>query len=274
MFEKKNRTPIVVVKFYQIHRRDEFDGTQWLDVVKNLLLFLQRNELSAPSTFEIEYGESKGKSREKLFERISQIKNGKMMQFIGMDREGYPRIWVDPDIGEALNWDHILVETGLALNKNLVQADEILEFMRKIRQSFQFEYAYLFNANWDFNLSTEKPLRRTFWGSDGGSTELGINWNARAIGMRYGFLRNVYPCNFLPKTIFDEMKISEFIIKGIGYVEPLDDEISGWFLTESELINAKRELGKAGKLIAEESCCMDFAKSIAGKKLYMEMTGG
>jgi hypothetical protein len=237
-----------------------------------LLDYLEAGSFGGIRKFEIDYGNRIVKSISD-FKKWVQINGGMHIhQFIGCDQSGSPRFIGEADLGTGIGWSYILTEFCLVFEGHDLKLEALLLLIKDFRKVFPLEYGYSLDLPKQTELLTEKKIKRSLFGYTSPSNVMLINWQSCAIGIRHGYLRDVYPINLLNESQFANQTIKELLEKGIGRIIEIDQGINAWILNESEEEKARVELAKKGFLIAEESSYKKFIASPNGISLHKEMT--
>lgn len=103
---------------------------------------------------------------------------------------------------------------------------------------FDFEYGYITKVPSNYDSLTERKIKKGLF-----STSIDVNktdyaWTFHSIGILDGFIKRLYPVNYLNKSHLLDLTTKELTLK-YGIIENISDNICKWTLNSEEIENLK-----------------------------------
>ena len=90
-------------------------------------------------------------------------------------------------------------------------------------------------------------------------------------GVKYGFLKKLYPSNYLNISHLNNPIISSILERGIGQTKKINEKITLWELDLKNLNEANKSLINSKYLIMNEFNQEQFSSSSEAKDFYTKM---
>ena len=153
------------------------------------------------------------------------------------------------------NWSHnrtieVLSDTisvELMIDSVIASDDDIIKLVEQIYSTFQFQYGFEFDQTKDFSIREGRINRGLFSYSEKNNQDY-EKWSKYASAISSGYLRSVYPRNFLSKVHLNN-KIIRGIAEELGSIEQSQGYFI-WTLSEQEVEYAKYTLKNSEWLVA------------------------
>ncbi|HET6723738.1 MAG TPA: hypothetical protein VFH07_13360 [Chitinophagaceae bacterium] len=161
------------------------------------------------------------------------------------------------------------IDLFLQLSELYHKPKSVIKICEDLIKKFDFEYGYIQGFPDNFNGTTERKVKGLF--SRGVEiTELDHIWTFHSVGLRYGYLKNLYNINFINKSHFESPELSE-VIKKFGDKQAISPDITIWTISNEEIDVLKTLPDVKRRLIQIEKPKNEFLKSVDSKEFYSWM---
>lgn len=264
---KKNKYK--VVKFYKIVDLKQSKDLNIHKIIDETLLFIFSNYGKYPNDLEINYGKKTWKSKERFDIAIAKMNQSKIFNFIASFQNSESYVIIGNSILNIIK-SHIpkksITRVELVIPSSSVDNDVIISYANTLYNFFQFDYAYILELTDNYDFHTERKKKRGFFGSKVKTNEIERTWNFHSVGVNYGFVKNIYPINFLNKSQINQPIISKCLKEKIGYIKSFNDTIDVWFLNENEINLVLNYFRDSKYVIGNKDYYKNFLKSDEAKQ--------
>ncbi|MFY7669460.1 hypothetical protein ACOSP6_00095 [Tenacibaculum sp. MEBiC06402] len=103
---------------------------------------------------------------------------------------------------------------------------------------FDFEYGYITKVPSNYDSLTERKIKKGLFSTSIDVNETDHAWTFHSIGILDGFIKRLYPVNYLNKSHLSDLTTKELTLK-YGIIENISDNICKWTLNSEEFENLK-----------------------------------
>lgn len=121
---------------------------------------------------------------------------------------------------------------------DFIEQKSIENIAKELLNEYDFEYGYITKLPSNYDADTERKIKKGLF-----STEIEINefdhaWAFHLVGINEGFIKEVYPINYLNKSHFINTSIKKLITQN-GTTENISEYVTKWTLSSEELESLK-----------------------------------
>lgn len=233
-FFRKNRTENWIIKLFKItdnKTAEQFDMQSCILSVIDLIS--QKTELKA-TDFDINYRDS----RKTLsgFKKALKKQKEVVYSFVGFNSDKTNTYFTIDN--PMLNWtekpENSSVEISIQIASEFAELKMIELTTKNLITSFDFEYGYITKLPSNYDSGTERKIKKGLFSTSVEVNETDHAWTFHSVGILDGFIKRLYPINYLNKSHFSDLRIKELILK-YGILEKISDNISKWTLNSEEI---------------------------------------
>ncbi len=237
-FFRKNRTENWIIKLYKItdnKTAEQFDMESC--ILSTIDLISQKTELKA-TDFDINYKDS----RKTLngFKKALKKQKEIVYSFVGFDSDKTNTYFTVDN--PMLNWteqpENSSVNISIQIASELVELNSIELITENLIESFDFEYGYITKLPSNYDSGTERKIKKGLFSTSVEVNETDHVWTFHSVGILDGFIKRLYPVNYLNKSHFADLRTKE-LVSEYGIVENISDSISKWTLSLEEIDSLK-----------------------------------
>jgi hypothetical protein len=137
----------------------------------------------------------------------------------------------------------------LMFDENLVDQDALISMTDSLYDVFEFEYGYIFSQAKSKTIS-EGELRKGLLSYSEIQNPEYFKWTQNELSIKSGFIRSVYPVNFLSSVHLNKPELSE-VIAEFGLLEE-HSGYSVWKLDATELEKCLKRLASSALLVKND----------------------
>ena len=237
-FFRKNRTENWIIKLFKItdnNTAEQFDMESC--ILSTIDSISQKTELKA-TDFDINYKDS----RKTLngFKKALKKQKEIVYSFVGFDSDKTKTYFTVDN--PMLNWTeqpkNSSVNISIQIASELVELNSIKLISKNLITSFDFEYGYITKLPSNYDSGTERKIKKGLFSTSVEVNETDHVWTFHSVGILDGFIKRIYPVNYLNKSHFADLRTKELVSK-YGIIENISDNISKWTLSLEEIDNLK-----------------------------------
>ncbi|MDX2303705.1 MAG: hypothetical protein NW226_12950 [Microscillaceae bacterium] len=201
---------------------------------------------------------------------ISKINNEDIVYFFSGNKE---KSYVEID-NSLLNLDLPpqigSIEITVSIKESIFQLDSFSHFLIKSYDVFSFDYGYIVFLDESYDFLTERKLKSTLFGTKNNVKEIDHIWISHCMGVNYGFIKKLYPINFLNETHLAQPLFQTLMNKS-GSSYKLNDRITVWLIDDNNLDSFNQDLSEGGYCIGDEKGYQNFLNTKYAKIFYDQM---
>jgi hypothetical protein len=232
---KSDNWIIKLFKITDIKSAKEFD-------MKNCILStidLIDNKFGLKATnFDLNYKDS----RKTLsgFKKVLQSQKEVVYSFVGFDSEKTDTYFTinNPMLNRTEYSESSSIDILIQISNELVEQNSIEQITENLIASFDFEYGYITKLPSNYDSGTERKIKKGLFSSNVDVNENDLIWTFHSVGILYGFIKCLYPVNYLNKSHFVDLATKEMILE-YGITEKVTKDIYKWTLNLEELEKIK-----------------------------------
>ncbi|PIA77422.1 hypothetical protein BFR04_08215 [Gaetbulibacter sp. 4G1] len=237
-FFRKNRTENWIIKLFKItdnKTAEQFDMESC--ILSTIDSISQKTELKA-TDFDINYKDS----RKTLngFKKALKKQKEIVYSFVGFDSDKTNTYFTVDN--PMLNWteqpENSSVNISIQIASELVELNSIKLITKNLITSFDFEYGYITKLPSNYDSGTERKIKKGLFSTSVEVNETDRVWTFHSVGILDGFIKRLYPVNYLNKSHFADLRTKE-LVSEYGIVENISDSISKWTLSLEEIDSLK-----------------------------------
>lgn len=237
-FFRKNRTENWVIKLFKITNNkiaEDFDMESCILSVINSIS--QKTELKA-TDFDINYKDS----RKTLngFKKALKKQKEIVYSFVGFDSNKTNTYFTIDN--PMLNWteqpENSSINISIQIAREFADLNTIELTAKDLITSFDFEYGYITKLPSNYDSGTERKIKKGLFSTSIEVNETDHVWTFHSVGMLDGFIKRLYPVNYLNKSHLSDLTTKELILK-YGIMENISENICKWTLNSEEIESLK-----------------------------------
>ena len=272
-FGKKKLEDYKVIKLYKVVTIDEAKKINIQDCALKCLDLIYLSCSKYPNIYSVNFGGRQWKSKRGFISALAEMKNIDIVDLEATFSDSRSSFYIDNNI---LNYKSsvplrsiVTVELAIPSLTNNVQS--VISIIRELYAYLQYDYGYCVELNEGFDFGTERRVKKSILGNKVSVEDVDTVWRFHSVGIKYGFLKNVYPINVLNKAHMSQPILNRCILNEFGTFELINDKISLWILNSAELSKVKKLFEKSKYLISNKASNMYFLDSEEAKQFYSEM---
>jgi len=237
-FFRKNRTENWIIKLFKItdnNTAEQFDMESC--ILSTIDSISQKTELKA-TDFDINYNDSRKTLNgfKKALKKHKEI----VYSIVGFDSNKTNTYFTIDN--PMLNWteqpENSSIYISIQIAREFADLNTIELISKNLIISFDFEYGYITKLSSNYDSETERKIKKGLF-----STSIEVNekdhvWTFHSVGILDGFIKQLYPVNYLNKSHFADLGTKELVSK-YGIIENISESISKWTLSLEEIDNLK-----------------------------------
>ncbi len=230
----KNKTDNWIIKLFKItdiKSAKEFDMENC--IISTIDLIGNKLELKA-TNFDINYKDS----RKTLngFKKTLKSQKEVVYSFVGFDSEKTNTYFTIKNsmLNRTECPENSSIDIQIQISCELAEQNAIELITENLIESFDFEYGYITKLPSNYDSGTERKIKKSLFSSSIDVNETDQVWTFHSVGILDGFIKRLYPVNYLNKSHFADLKTKELTLK-YGITENISNSISKWTLSLEEL---------------------------------------
>jgi hypothetical protein len=237
-FFRKNRTENWIIKLFKItdnKTAEQFDMQGC--ILSAIDLISQKTELKA-TDFDINYRDS----RKTLngFKKALKKQKEVVYSFVGFNSDKTNTYFTIDN--PMLNWtekpENSSIEISIQIASEFAQLKMIELTTKNLITRFDFEYGYITKLPSNYDSGTERKIKKGLFSTSVEVNEIDHAWTFHSVGILDGFIKRLYPINYLNKSHFSDL-ITKVLILKYGTTENISDSITKWTLSMEEIDKIK-----------------------------------
>jgi len=141
-----------------------------------------------------------------------------------------------------LNWtekpENSSIEISIQIASEFAQLKMIELTTKNLITRFDFEYGYITKLPSNYDSGTERKIKKGLFSTSVEVNEIDHAWTFHSVGILDGFIKRLYPINYLNKSHFSDLITKELILK-YGTTENISDSTTKWTLSMEEIDKIK-----------------------------------
>ncbi|WP_194532857.1 hypothetical protein [Zobellia nedashkovskayae] len=130
------------------------------------------------------------------------------------------------------------VDICINIGFEFTSQNSIENIAEKLIESYEFEYGYITKLPEDYDSITERKIQRGLFSTSVRSHEHDGVWTFHSVAILDGFIKHLYPINYLNKSHFNNPSVKEIIFKN-GHTKKITENITKWTLNLEEIEKLK-----------------------------------
>ncbi len=237
-FFRKNRTENWIIKLFKItdnKTAEQFDMESC--IISTIGLVSQKTELKA-TDFDINYTNS----RKTLngFKKALKKQKEIVYSFVGFDSDKTNTYFTISN--PMLNWteqpENSSIDISIQIANEFADLNTIELITEKLIKTFDFEYGYITKLPSNYSSITERKMKKGLFSTSSEINEIDHAWTFHSVGILDGFIKCIYPVNYLNESHFSNLLTKELILE-YGNTENISESITKWTLSTQEIKNLK-----------------------------------
>ncbi|ADF52499.1 hypothetical protein [Zunongwangia profunda] len=229
LFSKKDQKQYDVLKLFKIVNKELSNSFLFKECMQICLDFCNQNISAYPDYFDVNYGDKIWNSFDKYKSEIQKMNLQNIIVITAMHRASESIISIsnnffnDYDDKKEISF----IELSLAINISFLSSDKLNKLIEEIYTIFNFDYGYGLNMSNDYDFETEKKLKKSFFGTTVSSSidHEDINWQKKITQINNGYLKKIYPYNFLNFSQLDSPEVKSIIHDKKGLLSEINEKI-------------------------------------------------
>jgi hypothetical protein len=237
-FFRKNRTENVVIKLFKICNPQtavQFDIE--CCILSTIDLISQNTELK-PTDFDLNYKDS----RKTLhgFKKALREEKEVVYSFVGFNSDKTNTYFTveNPMLNRTEHPENSTIAVTIQIASEFAELDTIELITKELIISFDFEYGYITKLPSNYDSGTERKIKKGLFSTSVEVNEIDHAWTFHSVGILDGFIKRIYPVNYLNKSHFSDLRTKEVILE-YGIAENISDCICKWSLSKEEIESLK-----------------------------------
>ncbi|WP_298549265.1 hypothetical protein [uncultured Aquimarina sp.] len=237
-FFRKNRTENWIIKLFKItdnKTAEQFDMQSC--ILSAIDLISQKTELKA-TDFDINYRSSSKTLNG--FKKALKKQKEVVYSFVGFNSDKTNTYFTIDN--PMLNWtekpENSSIEISIQIASEFADLNTIELTIKNLITSFDFEYGYITKLPSNYDSGTERKIKKGLFSTSIEVNETDHVWTFHSVGILDGFIKRLYPVNYLNKSHLSDLTTKELILK-YGIIENISDNICKWTLNSEEIESLK-----------------------------------
>ena len=204
-FFGKNRTENWIIKLFKITNNktaEQFDMESC--ILSTIDLISQKTELKA-THFDINYKDS----RKTLngFKKALKKQKEIVYSFVGFNSNKTNTYFTVDN--PMLNWteqpENSSIDISIQIASDLAELNTIELITKNLITSFDFDYGYITKLPSNYDSGTERKIKKGLFSTSVEVNEIDHAWTFHSVGILDGFIKRLYPVNYLNKSHFSDL---------------------------------------------------------------------
>lgn len=137
-----------------------------------------------------------------------------------------------------LNWneqpENSTINVCIQVSTEFSEQISIEKIAENLIENYDFEYGYITKLPSNFDSGTERKIEKGLFSITVKSDKSESVWNFHSVGILDGYLKCIYPINYLNKSHLDNENTKDLTLK-YGTTSKITDDIYKWTLNTKEL---------------------------------------
>jgi len=235
MFFKSRKNDLYFIKLFKIvdfKTSKEFNN---ISFVRNYIEFIESKFKLKYNYFSINYSNKSWKTRNGFFKALKSKFNNEIVDVLCSDDYlmfSYSNFLLNikenvPQYGS--------IDVYFNIDKDFFDLDSLIIYLQDGFTNYSFDYGYIAKLTNEYSLESEKKYKKSIFGGISLESDKDSQfWNQHKYAMKQGFLRKIYPINFLNNSQLEQKIIKRLKSKKIGQFNKTNSNITMWVLNEKE----------------------------------------
>lgn len=253
--KKNNKMSYSLIKLHKIVDLNEAKEINIQNIASKCLDFIFSIESSYPEFYEINYGKKSWKSKKAFDLGLTKMKDESISDLAALFSASKSSLNIGNNILNIIPSaipDQSMTSIDIAVPSLTINSEQINSFFIDIYKFFQFDYGYVTKLTDDYDFITERKIKKRLFSQEFSIEEIDNIWQFHSVGLKYGFIKKLYPMNFLNNSQINQPIIKGLIEKELGHIRQLNDEITMWELDTKDFNYANKELIQSKYVIYNE----------------------
>lgn len=234
-----------VFKFYKVC---DLVSSKSIDLKKTFLSsYMFCGRTYSDVDFDVNYGEKTFKKFDKLKSYIEKKEAKKLVSIAWYSGRSF--IIVENQALNSSAKKDSFCSLDIAFDEEFFNAVDAKSFYLSLHQIFNYDYGYSLSLTQDFDFGTEKRIKKSLFSVSTSVDEDTVFWMTHVPDVHSGYVRDVYPINFINEKHMAQRAIIELKENSVGSFKKLNDSIWIWSLDGNEIGFAKEVLSKSKLII-------------------------
>lgn len=226
----------------------------------------------SPNYYDVNYGEKEWRTSKAFLNGLKKYKNKDIVYLMAGYSDSRSHVLIDNPILNYSNPPNISsIDVSIAIESKFFLETKINEYLRNFYVIASFNYGYIIDLNEDYDFNDENKMSKGLFSTKTNTKESARIWQFHMLGIRYGYLKKLYPVNIINSSHKSQPVIKKLLEDGIGRLQRLNEDLDLWFLDSNSFIEANNHLRSSPYFIADEKSSYLFLESEDAKKFYAEM---
>ncbi len=235
---RKNRDENWIIKLFKITDDKNAEQFDMENCILSTIDFInQKTDLKA-SDFDINYSNS----RKTLSGFKTALKNQKeiVYSFVGFDSNNSNTYFTisNPMLNYTEKPKNSKIDICIQISSEYVESENIEEIAGKLIKTYDFEYGYITQLPSNFDSNSERKIKKGLFSTKTEVNKTDLTWTFHSVGILEGFIKSLYPVNYLNKSHFADLITKEMILEN-GITENISENIIKWALSSEEIDRLK-----------------------------------
>lgn len=237
-FFRKNRTENWIIKLFKITDNKTAEQFDMQSCILSVIDLISQNPELEATNFDINYRDLTKTLNG--FKKALKKQKEVVYSFVGFNSDKTNTYFTINN--PMLNWtekpEHSSIEISIQIAREFTELKTIELTTKNLITSFDFEYGYITKLPSNYDSGTERKIKKSLFSSSVEVNEIDHAWTFHSVGILDGFIKRLYPINYLNKSHFSDLRLKELILK-YGILEKISDNISKWTLSLEEIEDLK-----------------------------------
>lgn len=132
-----------------------------------------------------------------------------------------------------LNWtkkpEYSSIDIVIELPEEKIDQSKSEVLAEELAREYKFEYGYCMIIPMNYDSTTERKLRNGIFSKEVMIDDSDIAWEFHKLGIREGYIKKLYPINYLNKKQLQKLSIGNFL-QNYGELESISNDLYKWIL--------------------------------------------
>ena len=239
-FFKRNRIENWIVKLFKITDSQSAEQFDMESCILSSIYSINQNTGLTATDFDLNYKDSLNTL--KGFKKALKNQNEIVYSFVRFESDktntyfsiSNPMLnYMEQPLNSALKIC-IQVSSEFANQKTIERIAE------ELTKTFDFEYGYVTKLPANYDSETERKIKKGLFSTSVEVNNTDLAWTFHLVGIQNGYIKSLYPLNYLNKSHFNDSNFKERILK-YGTFENISDKVFKWSLNSDELDDLKKD---------------------------------
>ena len=234
----KNKTENWIIKLFKITDNKTAVNFDMVNCILSTIDSISKFSNLKATDFDINYRNS----RKTLngFKKALQKQKEIVYSFVGFDSDKSNTYFTisNPMLNYTEQPNNSKVDICIQVSSEFIEKKNIEWLTEKLIESFDFEYGFITKLPENYDSSTERKVKKGLFSTSVRSHENDGVWTFHSVAILDGFIKRLYPINYLNKSHFNDSSIKEIISKN-GHTKKISENITKWTLNLEEIEKLK-----------------------------------